>query len=756
MPDGVQPDKFEFSLNIRDLDEEVLPNSPKDWLNTKVTYKTDSTYKALRRSLTLPIKFVLKAAFLLRTEFYTNGVLGRVDYSIKKLIPETYERETIYTGKLDFSKASDGLSDITIDAISKDFTVQLDAYGDKQYALPMVGTDIVDVTLPPLNLQETASFIIAGRGHFNDNQFPELDLIDNKQVASLPSVQNVPYGQLEAPPFNLVPNWFFWARADTKIFFDFSVSFNVSGPGTHTIGIYDQTGALIKQLFTVTDPAGDDPTDISNMQFVLNVANGTQLFIYCAGPHSGGGFNFQSGKFNIQYFTSTPSTKCLAIRAYDVFQRLLQAMNIVDINEPAQPVPNQSFLLNNALAGPLGRLVYTCSDTIRAFFIDENGNPSNTVVGALYQPGDTLQAYGRYVVLGTDDVGNTDDVSIVYNSKTYTPGQVFDWVMGQDTFASPDGDGFVRQIKSTPVMLISFKDFFQDILSLQFGQAGFGIRSGKVYLEDLSFFLQANTGLMDVGEVDKTTTITAAADMMFNSIKGGYKDQQYDAINGYNEVNSEVIYLTDITSTTKQADFQAVSRADPYGIEITRVTPLDTSSSRSDNNNFMLMLQAVPLEDGSYKPSQMDDCASFAGVDVSYYNWEITPKRNLLRGSQYLRSIFSNMDGYAIRVSAQKKNIALVTVDNSGKQVNEAADEIVSKAFGPKLFLPYYATVKAAYPVDALDIMDNYPFSDVAFTWNASQYRGFPVEMSIDTGANSAQTLKLLLSPSNNLLNLVH
>ena len=48
------------------------------------------------------------------------------------------------------------------------------------------------------------------------------------------------------------------------------------------------------------------------------------------------------------------------------------------------------------------------------------------------------------------------------------------------------------------------------------------------------------------------------------------------------------------------------------------------------------------------------------------------------------------------------------------------------------------------------------PYGDIKFTFNDVEYAGFAEEISSDVGQNSAQTFKLLLTPNNNLENLVH
>src|ERR1700688_658516 len=120
---AAQPHRFQFILNIRGVITEVLANAPEGWLNTAIKYTRSKTYQGLFRGETLSEKYVTKAAYLLRNEFYKYGVLGFVKLTINLLNPATWGYNAIYNGRLDFSTAEDDLASITVKSISDDFTM---------------------------------------------------------------------------------------------------------------------------------------------------------------------------------------------------------------------------------------------------------------------------------------------------------------------------------------------------------------------------------------------------------------------------------------------------------------------------------------------------------------------------------------------------------------------------------------------------------------------------------------------------------
>src|ERR1700693_5824924 len=111
---SAQPNRFQFILNIRGVITEVLAKAPDGWLNTAIKYTRSKTYQGLFRGETLATKYVTKAAYLVRNEFYNYGVLAFVKLTINLLRPSTWGYDTIYNGRLDFSTAKDNLASFTV------------------------------------------------------------------------------------------------------------------------------------------------------------------------------------------------------------------------------------------------------------------------------------------------------------------------------------------------------------------------------------------------------------------------------------------------------------------------------------------------------------------------------------------------------------------------------------------------------------------------------------------------------------------
>lgn len=730
--DKIDPHRFKYTLDIRGVLQEVTDNAPDGWLDTTVNYKRSAKYNGLLKSLTLPFGFTLKAAYLLRKELYKYGILARVYLTIA-MWRKPYIYETIYNGKLDFGKCKDTLTRFEIDAIDNDFGIQLDAYEDVDFAIPLDDTAI-DVTLPGLKLKEQPQFIFLPTQDFRSDAYPALQLVNYMPNSVNASSKNAGFYADSFPQWDLSNNnHFFEAQVDTLVNLKGHLEGNVFAlnvPRNFFMGVYKSGVGLVKTLYSINLPNTTILSYSFDFDFNINVLAGERLYFYwerVGSVVSTDGFQAAKGNMQLSYQTISPDSRCKAFRVYDIYTKLLQLMNTTSPNVANQTVPNQSLLLQKTWRD----LVITCSDSIR---------PS--VVGTIYQAGDTLQAGGRYLVKSG---------AVTYNTVLYSAGQYFDFKLGHNTFTTI-ADGFVEQVKSTPSIILSFTNFYQAMKSLQGGNIGFGQDGGLACMEAMSFFFRAGIGTLDLGTINQFE-LSPAIELIANAIKVGYKDQQFDKINGTQEANSTQQYVTDLLSPKKELDFVSPINGAAYFIEQVRTTPQDSAASRSDNDNHFIYLKSTPEIDGSYKPLQMDALISYSGIDdVNYYNWYISPKRNLLRGGSYLASIFDKMKGYDIKFASGLKNTNLITTDSNGVRVSESSDIPIGN-LPNKIFQPYYVSVLAGLEMFTLF---QTPYSDIKFTYNDVEYKGFGNEISSDLGSNSAQTFKLLLTPDNNLENLVH
>jgi len=137
----------------------------------------------------------------------------------------------------------------------------------------------------------------------------------------------------------------------------------------------------------------------------------------------------------------------------------------------------------------------------------------------------------------------------------------------------------------------SLADFFQWLKSTY--SVGLTVVNDKLVIDQLSEFFTANI-TADLGEVDNIV-ITHAEDLAFNTIKVGYKPQEYNDVNGKYEFNLGQQWTTPKTRDVKELDLVSPFRADPIGTELLRINyeGLTTTDAKDDNEVFVFNVEEV-------------------------------------------------------------------------------------------------------------------------------------------------------------------
>lgn len=319
------------------------------------------------------------------------------------------------------------------------------------------------------------------------------------------------------------------------------------------------------------------------------------------------------------------------------------------------------------------------------------------------------------------------------------------------------GDG-IRQIPGAKIKT-SLKDFFTSYDAVLC--AGMGINSDSVIFEERESFFTDIVTSANVGKV-KDCKFEPALEYFYSSLKAGYKDQSYNELDGKDEFNSEQEWTLPITRVQKELNIQSVYRADVRGIEDLRInfiTNPDTDKSTdsdSDNDVFFVKIRETPETGGLYKPVMSEAFTDISGVNSPelMYNMEISLKKNLLRHSAFIKSFLDRMDGYLIRFGSATKNAEFSTTDLNGIRVKENENITVESLEG-QLFKPLVATFECNYPKNIQALIESNPYGSIIFEFEDNIYKGFILEVSTDATKNSQREFRVLLTSSNNLLNLI-
>lgn len=293
----------------------------------------------------------------------------------------------------------------------------------------------------------------------------------------------------------------------------------------------------------------------------------------------------------------------------------------------------------------------------------------------------------------------------------------------------------------------TFRDFFDTMNGLQ--SAGFGLENEIAVLEKRSYFFR-KVQIADLGEAKKCN-LTVATDRIFNSLTIGYKDGNTEDTDGQFEYNSTQEYAMPVSRIQRKEDWTSPYRADQYGIERLRVGFVKkTNDTSSDNDVFMFDC----YYDGNYRPILgASGYTAISGMPnnnagLESYNLRLTPKQNLLRHDEYLRSMLDKMDSRYIEFASAEKNKDLVTIDNAGRRVAEK-DSVAIASLGGKYFKPIIANITIKLPRNIMRLMDLTPFGFMTFSFEGKTYKGYILDFGVDLAYNKEREVKLLLTDDN-------
>jgi hypothetical protein len=304
----------------------------------------------------------------------------------------------------------------------------------------------------------------------------------------------------------------------------------------------------------------------------------------------------------------------------------------------------------------------------------------------------------------------------------------------------------------------SLSDFFTSY-DVQF-DLGLGDISGKVKLESKTAWIDYNNPI-NLGEV-KELKVKPAADYLYNTIKCGYPEQQYDDVNGKQEFNNTSLFTTPITRVSKELNKVSAYRADCYGIEFTRMNLENktTTDNSSDNDVFLIHTATAPIPTPIPVPTyggfiteffilERSLNATVSGVldPAGVFNLFLSPKRCLERNGRFIHSLFYKLDGEKLVFQTTEKNAELKT---TSPLVIEKADVQIGSLL-PQLFSPNLLEFETPAPVDLIEALEASPIRTFTGSYLGVPFDGIPVKVSAASETNEAQDYTLLASPSTNL-----
>lgn len=296
----------------------------------------------------------------------------------------------------------------------------------------------------------------------------------------------------------------------------------------------------------------------------------------------------------------------------------------------------------------------------------------------------------------------------------------------------------------------NFKDFFKSLDSVLC--LGFSVVSGVPTLESREYFFQEVLETTNIGDV-KDCTIEVATQFLYNSVKIGYPEKDYERPDGIEEYNGTQEYSSSLTRISKKYDAVSKYRADMFGIEAVRKDQermnLEKEDAKEDNDIYFIKIKDIGAG-GAYNIETGSDFSWVSGISFvnSAYNLAITPKQNLKRHARFLSASLEEDGVFDFQSASKNKDLRTL---KDGEMVSESS----ALQYEKPLFLPYIAKFTTYFKPENLQDFNSKTNGYIRFKAFGQELTGYVLETSVDFSKNSAQEYKVLLTTRNDLTKII-
>lgn len=691
--------RLRFTLTYNGIDS-ILQDSPDGWEDELLNFERSKSYHGIFRSGSLNLRFVGDGALMLRKAFYTDGIAADVTLKIEALNILNLTYDTLLSGaEFDFKEFNDQPYFVEVPVIQGGLQRIIDANITKEVTLPIATSQILrydGVKLyagTAINTKTTYTSGDAGYLHLNQivPQIKDPAPTDNTQGAFTLTTVN-----------ETINNWY-----GTPSLFDFFKA-NRDGSAIFTIYAADVsfTPAILKG-----DYNGGTEQDRCYMRMYL---------------HRFSSADVELEQWQVKEYTGIP------IQLTDGFYM------------------NQ---FGGSLNYTSSEIAYNDGDYFcfswRTYFTDPNQLPNCFTVHSI--TGLSLQIDVATTLPLIDINCRTAKELITLLLAEIEPTATFasTFLDGLPTNEQPlfvSGDS-IRGITDT-----TFRTSIAEVVKALSNRycLGLTVDGTTLRLEEMSYFYDADTLCMDVGEV-RNLNVQVANDLYYGSVVVGWPNQEYNELNGRDEFNATQTWKIPLDIIEAQESRIGSIRADMYGIDFLRITYNGDSSTDTKEDNQLFMVDGELVSPGVYKVSR-DKFTSISGLinDVTAYNINYSPKRCLLAWGALIRSFVSTG---SLTLSAYDKNINLAAT-GGGVALIENTPVLVS-SLDAALFKPVIFTFEFPQMMGTFPLINAQPFGYIQFTWEGNTYKGFIQSASIQEARNGILSYTLIAHPDTVLTTLI-
>ena len=700
---------------------------PLEWKETDLRWARNVKYHGIFRSFVVPLSFVKDGAHILRHICATqSGYSSVCILDIQILDHTTQLYKPYYTGNIDFSKKRNYRTNFQAEVIDAGLAALVKAKeSTPQEIVVKPSNDALNILMDGIRERNTSTLVLANDFLATNTWHQMMPTIAIQSSESDIKVDVIAQTQQQGLGSNFYKDYpFYRASIDGTVYVDYNVRVQVGNSAGSNLATHSYVMLIRKYDPTLT--TATDYFIYNNPNFVSYVALNEAIGTKAIQVNEGDVLVYFAGLFPFNGGAGADAFLIYQTYEYSTF-------NVrYDLRLPTTEIWGdryydfyRKFVASMTAGAYQGVSTFLSTPNLSVF----DNKPYNTVVTC----GDALRGLGRAPLPG-----------VIFRDATIKT--TLDGINDDAAARWMTGIGVERDAMGNEVLR----------------------------LEPLAHFYQNDVVLIELGEV-KDVVENYAEDYIFNLLKVGTANQDYDNLNGKDEPNTTQVYELPETQIKNELNLVSPYRADMYGVEFVRanLSNKKTTDNSSDNDTFVIEVQdspvsttytptptANPVTTVAYKLQRLqNNPGNFATGLISAetaFNLGDTPRRRLMRNGPRIHTALYQLDNRTILFKTTDKNDALQSrLSTATGLVVETSNISVGQLAAP-LFLPIYFEFETKVVENIGDLIAANPYGRINFKMRDKNgilrtVGGFIDEVSVKPADRETQTWKLIACPDTDL-----
>jgi len=431
-----------------------LQYTPDGWQDKTIAYGRSARFPGVLRTFTLPLRYTMDGAKILRYLYYTYGIQAKGNQVILKrdIVTNTDVYKQYYVGSMDLSQVADQQGNKTVECnvMEGGLSELIKANEGTKYEIPLSVPEAIDVQFDGITLYSVANIvnyadlISDGSGGEVPNTITSTYVYFGTAVVNTetqyPSIlwatSTVYHGTENIEVVN-EDDWPLKSQESVTTHFKGAITVTVAGStGLQLFGLIKaENGAFRRVDISSVYPSGGFPEE-KTIQFDTTIDLNADERMFLGIENMGGGdgkiisFNVEN-KFSITYNYRRATTTVKCLRPFYVF------------NELVKKITNGKYQASSTLLmGDAADTVLTCGDALRGFV---KGTPADYAGPVLKTSlNDFLASYNTRYNLG---LGLRDTAIIERKSTFFNDNDLVDLGEVANLVVSPASDHLFNTVK---------------------------------------------------------------------------------------------------------------------------------------------------------------------------------------------------------------------------------------------------------------------------------------------------------------------